>query len=86
MRPVEDPAKDRDLNEEIALGDYSPRPARADHLFFWNDVAASRDQGRQNLERPRPERDRHKDAIVVAPEQPTASAVKAKFPEQESPG
>src|SRR5215472_15906675 len=80
LRRVEDPAKGRDLNEQIALRYHRPGPAGAHDLFFRNDVASSLDQGPQNLERARPDRDWDEDAVGVAPEQPAAVAVEAKFP------
>ena len=80
LRRVEDPAKSRDLNEQIALRDHRPGPAGAHDLFPRNDIASSLDQGRQDLERARSDRDRYEDAVGVASEQPAAGAVEAKFP------
>jgi hypothetical protein len=34
LRRIEDPAKGRDLNEQIALRDHSPGPAGAHDLFL----------------------------------------------------
>jgi hypothetical protein len=80
LRRIEDPAKGRGLNEQIALRDHRPGPAGAHDLFLRNDIASSLDQGRQDLECARPDRDRDEDAIGVAPDQPAAGAVEAKYP------
>jgi hypothetical protein len=77
---VEDPAKGRDLNEQIALRDHCPGPACAHDLYLRDDVASSLDQGRQDLERARPYRDRDEFTVGFTPEQPAAGAVEAKFP------
>jgi len=80
LRPVENPAKGRDLNKQIALRDDPPGPAGAHDLFLRNDVASPLDQDRQDLERARSGRDRDEIAIGVATEQPAAGAVEAKVP------
>src|SRR5215472_14134524 len=79
LRRIEDPAKGRDLNEQITLRDHRPGPAGAHDLFLRNHFASSLDQGSQDLERARPDRDRDEHTAGVAPEQSAAGAVEAEF-------
>ena len=81
MLSIEDRAKRRDLNEEVSLLDRHLGPDGGHNLFLGNDVASSLDQHAEKVERARSDRDRPEGAMVVAPKQPAARAVKAKVRE-----
>ena len=83
---VEDRAKRRDLNEEVALLDRHPGPDGRHDLFLRNDVAASFNQHGEKVERARPDHDRREGTMVVEPEKPAAGAIQPEVGEQENVG
>jgi hypothetical protein len=79
LLPIKDPAKRRDLDEEITLLDHRLGPDGGDDLVLGNDVAPLFDQSSEDAQRALPNHDRNEGTAIVAPKQPAAGTVEPKL-------
>lgn len=79
---VENPAKSGDLHVETVIFDDTLRPRRGNDLVSHDEIARPLDQHTENIERPRADRHRDKDASLVALEQAAAATVEPEAIEQ----
>ena len=71
------------LHVQIVVVDDRLRPGRGDDLVPRNEIPRTLDQHAENIERPRTDRHRGKDAVFAALEQAAGAPVEAKPFEQE---
>jgi hypothetical protein len=83
LAAIENPANSGNLHVQIVVVDHRLRPSRGDDLVPRNEIPCMADQHAENIERPRTDRHRGKDAIFTALEQPAGAPVEAKPFEQE---
>ena len=77
-------AKRRDLDGQICILDNGPPPDRGYDLLFQYESAGSLDQHSENIEGSRTDRYGNKNAALIAPREPLALPIEAKFLEQEN--
>jgi hypothetical protein len=65
--PIEDAAKRRDLDREVAVLDHHSRPDGGDDLALRDETARPLDQHTEQIERPRADRDRHENTAGITP-------------------
>jgi hypothetical protein len=81
---IEDVPKRRDLNDQVIILDYRPRPDGNHDLVLRDQIPLPLDQHAEHVERARADRHRHENTTFTPPEQ--AAPVETETPEQENVG
>src|SRR5205807_8407262 len=83
---IEDPAKCRYLNGEVAVLDHCSWPDGSDELVFRDQISCARDEHAEDVEGARADYDWNEAAVLFRPEQAAPAPVEPDAFEQEDVG